>query len=115
MNDLVHKKCIPCETSQPPMKREDAQPYLDMMPEWKLANEGNSIERFYTFKDFAHSMKFVDAVADIAEEQGHHPDIHISYDKVRIELSTHFIHGLSENDFIVAAKIEALHSRMSKV
>lgn len=119
INDLANKKCIPCEGGVSPFTTEDAHVYGREVPEWEATfdknpvkeqgSHGARISREFKFADFVKAMAFVDAVADIAEGEGHHPDIHISYNKVSLELSTHSIGGLSENDFIVAAKIDALH------
>ena len=82
--------------------------YAKEVPEWKVAIDNKSISKEFKFKDFAEAMGFVNKVADLAEKEGHHPDIHISWNKARFLLSTHAIGGLSENDFILAAKIDAL-------
>jgi 4a-hydroxytetrahydrobiopterin dehydratase len=78
------------------------------VPGWVLDAEGKKISRDFVFKDFKEAMVFVNKVADIAEKEGHHPDIAIWWNKVKLELSTHAIGGLSTNDFIVAAKVNAL-------
>lgn len=103
---LANRKCVPCEDGAEPMSKKEAEEYLAHVKDWNLA--GNKIEKEFVFKDFKEAMKFVNKVAEIAEEEGHHPDIHISWDKVTLELTTHSIRGLSENDFIVAAKIDRL-------
>jgi 4a-hydroxytetrahydrobiopterin dehydratase len=100
---LQEQKCVPCHGGMPPLSREDAIVMHEEIPEWTLRD--NAVERTFTFKDFREAMKFVNKVAETAEQEGHHPDIHIYYSKVRIELTTHKIKGLSENDFILAAKI----------
>lgn len=106
--DLAQKKCIPCEAGTPPIQGGDIPTYLEQLKlDWKVI-AGKKIQREFAFKDFKEAMMFVNKVADIAEAEGHHPDIAIHYNKVMIELSTHAIDGLSENDFIVASKIEAL-------
>lgn len=79
---------------------------LGQVPGWEL--RGKSLARTFKFKDFVGSMAFVDRVAEIAETEGHHPDIHISWNKVALTLTTHAIGGLSENDFVLAAKINGL-------
>ncbi len=107
MNDLLKKKCVPCEGGMAPLSREQAEEYLAKVSGWKLSGDGKQISKEYKFKDFIGSVNFVDNIAGIAEEEGHHPDIHIFYNKVRLDLSTHSIGGLSENDFILAAKIDA--------
>lgn len=88
------------------MNIDEAKKHLAELQGWEL--ESDSIEKTFTFKDFAEAMRFVNAVADIAEEEGHHPDIEITYNTVEIELSTHAIKGLSLNDFILAAKIDKI-------
>ena len=103
---LMEQKCEPCRGGTPPLSRQEAQVMLSEIPNWTLKD--NSIERLFAFRDFKESISFVNKVAEIANEQGHHPDIHIYYNKVRIELSTHKINGLSKNDFILAAKIDGL-------
>jgi len=107
MNDLLKKKCIPCEAGVEPFAEKQAREYLPQVPGWTLDEKGRKISREYKFKDFIGAMNFVQKVADLAESEGHHPDIHIHYSRVLIELWTHAIGGLSENDFILAAKIDA--------
>ena len=107
MSELANKKCVPCEGGTLPVSEKYAREHLKKVGgPWELA--GGQIMAVYTFKDFSESMSFVNKVAHIAEEQGHHPDISISYNHVELLLTTHAIGGLSENDFIVAAKINAL-------
>jgi 4a-hydroxytetrahydrobiopterin dehydratase len=104
---LSEKRCVACEGGTPPMPHEEAQKLMaELHADWEL--EETEIKRRFKFKDFKEAMAFVNRVADIAESEGHHPDIKISYAKVKIELTTHAIKGLSENDFIVAAKIDQL-------
>ena len=104
--DLSEQKCVPCEIGGKPLAHEEAMALLTEIPQWTLKD--NSIEREFKFKDFREAIAFVNRVADVAEEQGHHPYIYINYNKVRLELSTHKIGGLSNNDFIMAAKIDKL-------
>ncbi len=105
---LLKKKCVPCEgRGIKPLSRTDAQDYLDELQGWTLNKDERQISKEFKFKDFIGAINFVHNVADIAEAEGHHPDIHIHYNKVLLELSTHAIGGLSENDFILAAKIDA--------
>ena len=103
---LTAQKCKPCEKGTPPLSAEEAGELAKDVPAWTLHEQ--SIEREFRFSDFREAIDFVDRVADLAEEEGHHPDIHISYSRVRLELSTHKIGGLSQNDFILAAKIDEL-------
>ncbi len=105
---LNQKHCVPCEGGMPPLDHKYVQKYSKEVPEWKVSDDEKKITREFTFKDFVEAMKFVNTVADIAQAEAHHPDIYIFYNKVRFELSTHAMNGLSENDFILAAKIDAI-------
>ena len=105
--DLLNKKCVPCEGGVFPLTREEAEKYLAEVSGWTLDEKTLKISKEYKFKDFIGAINFVDKISEIAEGEGHHPDIHIFYNKVLLELSTHAIGGLSENDFILAAKIDA--------
>ncbi len=102
--DLTKKHCVPCEGGMPPLDPERIPRYLKYAPGW-ASPDGKRIIREFTLKDFKAALDFVNRVGAIAEAEGHHPDIHWFYDKIRFELSTHAIGGLSENDFILAAKI----------
>ncbi len=104
--DLTKKKCVPCESSMPPLEEEEISSLLKQVSGWGL-KEGHVYKKF-KFKDFIEAMKFVNSVADIAEQEGHHPDICVHYSKIEIEIWTHAINGLSENDFILAAKIDEI-------
>ncbi len=107
--DFLSKKCKPCEISTPPMPKTKAQKYLKDIQGWELAeNDKLKIKRDFKFKDFKGSMDFVNNVANLAESEGHHPDIYIFYNKVNLILFTHAASGLSQNDFILASKINAL-------
>ncbi|HPI99086.1 MAG TPA: 4a-hydroxytetrahydrobiopterin dehydratase [Synergistales bacterium] len=107
--DLKEKKCVPCEGGIPPLTGEELQPYLEGAPHWEyLEGEVPCIRRVYRFKNFRGSWEFFDKVANLAEEEGHHPDILVQWNRVTLTLTTHAIKGLSENDFILAAKINAL-------
>lgn len=110
MSELAKKKCVPCEGGTKPLSPEKARELLMQIPGWTLATDSKIISREFTFKNFMDAMEFVSQVADIAEMEDHHPDIHIFYNRVRLDLSTHAIKGLSENDFIIAAKINELPS-----
>ena len=109
---LIEQKCVPCETGTPPLAAAEARSLAQEVPNWSLKEK--EIEREFRFKDFRQSMTFVNKVADMAEEEGHHPDIYIFYNRVRLTLSTHNIGGLSPNDFILAAKIDSLLASASR-
>ena len=103
---LQELKCEPCRGDTPPFSQEQAKVLLQDIPYWTLQDK--TIEREFRFKDFKEAIDFVNKVAETANKEDHHPDIHIYYNRVRIELSTHKIKGLSKNDFILAAKIDEL-------
>lgn len=104
---LTDKKCVACEGGVPPLTRGEIATYQPQVPEWRVSDDGLSISRQFEFKDFKQALAFVDKVGALAEEEGHHPDINLfAFKKVLITLSTHAIGGLSENDFILAAKID---------
>lgn len=104
---LTKKKCAPCEGGVPPLSESEARDLLGSVPGWSLTDDGKMIRREWTAKNFTAGIDFFNKVAAIAEEDGHHPDLHlVGYRKVIVELTTHAIGGLSENDFILAAKID---------
>jgi len=109
MNDLTEKHCKPCEGGVAPLSRDEASTLLARLePEWSLTPDGKALRRAYAFKNFFHTIGFVNAVAYIANTEDHHPDIKCGYNYCRLEFTTHAIGGLSENDFICAAKIDTL-------
>jgi 4a-hydroxytetrahydrobiopterin dehydratase len=109
MSDLIRKRCIPCEKGAKPLLPEEVARLATELPLWTVSASSTELSREIVFKDFVDAVVFVTDVAHIAEEEGHHPDLNLhGYNKVLITLSTHAIHGLSENDFIVAAKIDEL-------
>lgn len=110
--DLTQKHCVPCEGGTAPLTKKEAEVMMEHVPGWRLMQDAKkgqlSIGRDFEFKDFKEAMVFVEKVADIANSEDHHPDIYIFYNVVKLQLSTHAIGGLSENDFIVAAKTNKL-------
>ena len=106
--DLTQKVCVACEGNVPPLNKIEATVLLKQIPGWETDDVGKFLSRKFTFKDFAEALAFVNAVGAIAESEGHHPDLELGWGRVRVSLSTHAINGLSENDFIVAAKINQI-------
>lgn len=106
--ELAKKRCVPCEGGATPLPRGEAEALLAQLPDWELSPDGARITRRFSFADFAGAVAFANRVAAVAEQEGHHPDLHVSWGKVVVELSTHALGGLSENDFILAAKIDEL-------
>jgi len=103
---LAQERAGPVAAGTKPLSRPEAEKLAREVPAWTISH--GAIEREFRFKDFAEAMEFVNEVAALAQKQDHHPEIHISYNKVRLELSTHKIGGLSRNDFIVAAHVDRL-------
>jgi 4a-hydroxytetrahydrobiopterin dehydratase len=104
---LTQKHCIPCESGVQALSQEEIGAMIRQVPEWQLL-PGDWISRQFTFKNFVESLSFVNQVGEVAEAEGHHPDITFGWGYVDIKLQTHAINGLHENDFIVAAKINEL-------
>jgi 4a-hydroxytetrahydrobiopterin dehydratase len=104
--DLTSRHCKPCEGGTPPLPGAEIERYLADLPGWERHEA--VISKRFEFKNYCQTMGFVNAVAWIAQSQGHHPDLEVSYRSCRVSYTTHAIGGLSENDFICAAKVEAL-------
>ena len=105
--DLIGKKCVPCEGGTPPLTEAEAQKFLEGTTGWMYEN--NKLWREIVFKDFLSAVEFINRMAKIAEGEGHHPNFALhSWNKVKVELWTHAIGGLSENDFILAAKVNKM-------
>ncbi len=108
-NTLARKHCGPCEGNVKPMPREQAAALAAQVPHWAISADGVRIRREWRVRDFMTGLDFFRRVGDVAEAEGHHPDLHlVSYRQVAIELWTHAAGGLTENDFILAAKIDEL-------
>jgi|RhiMetdeSRZDD1v2_1073273.scaffolds.fasta_scaffold02385_16 4a-hydroxytetrahydrobiopterin dehydratase len=105
---LAAKTCVPCRGGIPPLPPARARELVSSTPGWSLEEASTRLTRRFEFRDFVEAMRFVNRVADLAEQQGHHPDIAIHWNKVDLTLWTHKIGGLHENDFILAAKINRL-------
>jgi 4a-hydroxytetrahydrobiopterin dehydratase len=109
VTDLPSKHCTPCEGGTPPLSRDQIRDLLAEVPHWRPLDDGKHIRREWRVKDFASAMTFLDEIGWLAEEEGHHPDLHLTgYRNVAVELSTHAADGLTENDFILAAKIDEI-------
>ena len=105
MTDLASKKCIPCSGEVPALKGDDLKPLIAQLDGWTVVEE-HHLTKTFKFPDFATALAYVNKVGAVAEEEGHHPDLYFTWGKVRIDIMTHAIDGLSESDFILAAKID---------
>ena len=111
MNDLINKKCVPCEGGVPPLDLSEIHKYQKKVDGWKIKPNEKKIfflEKEIKFNNFLDSQKFVNEVGKISENEGHHPDILFGWGYAKIRITTHSIEGLSENDFILAAKIDKI-------
>ena len=104
--DLIKKRCVPCEGGAKPFTGNEIKKYLNDVGAWELKK--GHLWRTFTFVEFLPAMDFVNKVAGLAEQEGHHPDFHIHYNIIELEVWTHAVNGLTENDFILAAKIDKL-------
>tara|TARA_B100000035_G_C20864265_1_gene493241 strand:- start:258 stop:605 length:348 start_codon:yes stop_codon:yes gene_type:complete len=110
-DDLLHKKCLPCEGGILPFDISEIHKYQKKVDGWNIIKDEKKIffiEKNFKFKNFIESQNFVIAVGKIAEDEGHHPDINFGWGYAKISITTHAIEGLSENDFILAAKIDQI-------
>jgi 4a-hydroxytetrahydrobiopterin dehydratase len=113
--ELLRKKCASCGGGIPPLSADQARAYLESVEGWQLVHDGQRIRREWTAKNFQAGIDFFNKVAALAEQEGHHPDLHLEgYRLVAVELWTHAIGGLSENDFILAAKINQVPIAVKK-
>jgi 4a-hydroxytetrahydrobiopterin dehydratase len=107
MSDLSSKTCVPCRGGVPPLQGQDLARFQQQVPQWRVIDE-HHLTREFTFPDFKTALGFVNRVGAVAEEQGHHPDILLTWGRVVLTLWTHKIDGLTESDFIMAAKMDKL-------
>lgn len=108
-SELQAKKCLPCEGGVDPCPLDFSKKQLEELQQWKITDDGKCIERKFAKKNFVQCLKLLNKIGELAEEEQHHPDLHLTgYRNLKVVLTTHAIGGLSENDFIVAAKIDAL-------
>ena len=109
MSNLTEKRCKPCEGGIAPIPRAEAEKMLSKLaPGWVLSTEAPALRREFKFRDFYRTMSFVNALAHVANIEDHHPDLEVGYGYCRVQFSTHAINGLSENDFICAAKVDLI-------
>ena len=109
MNELAARKCKPCEGGTAPLTPTQAQPLLAQLSSaWVLTEDAHAIRREFGFRDFYRTMSFVNALAHIANIEDHHPDLEVGYNYCRVTFTTHAIRGLSENDFVGAAKVDLI-------
>jgi 4a-hydroxytetrahydrobiopterin dehydratase len=106
--DLTDRHCVPCEGGVPTLTREESEAHLANVPGWELADDNKSISRRFEFKGFYKCMSFINAMAWVANSENHHPDFSAGYNYCEVTFTTHAIDGLSDNDFICAAKLNAL-------
>jgi 4a-hydroxytetrahydrobiopterin dehydratase len=112
---LTHKKCVPCEGGVPKYSQPESEAQIQKLNGWRIIRDGERIRKEWTVKNFMAGIKFFNDVARLAEAEQHHPDLHLEgFRSVAIELWTHAIGGLSENDFILAAKIDELPIELKK-
>jgi 4a-hydroxytetrahydrobiopterin dehydratase len=114
-SELVQKHCKPCEGGVEPATTEEAREQVAKLPGWQLSGDGLRIRKEWIVQNFTDAIEFFQKVAQVAEAEDHHPDLHLTgYRKVAIELSTHAISGLSENDFILAARIDQIPVKLKQ-
>jgi len=107
MSDLAERQCVPCRGGVPPLKGDELNSLAGRLPGWEVVNE-HHLRKHFEFKNFRESLDFVNRVGELAEDQGHHPDICFGWGKAEITIWTHKIDGLTESDFVLAAKIDRL-------
>jgi len=108
MTRLAQKHCVPCREGVPALRAGELLPYAQQLPDWKIIQE-HHITRSFLFSDFKAGLDFVNRVAAVAEAEGHHPDLCLAWGKVDVQIYTHKIRGLTESDFVLAAKIDELY------
>jgi 4a-hydroxytetrahydrobiopterin dehydratase len=105
---LSARRCQPCHAGTPPLTKDRAQELMQQLNDWELNEATTEISRTFRFKNYYQTIAFVNAVAWVSHQEDHHPDMEVSYNRCRVRYSTHSVGGLSENDFICAAKLDAL-------
>ena len=107
MSELAGRECVPCRGGVPPLKGDEIQDLISKLDQWSVVSE-HHLTKLYKFRDFKESLAFVNRVGELAEQQGHHPDISFGWGRAEVTIWTHKIDGLTESDFILAAKIDQL-------
>jgi len=107
MTDLAQKKCVPCRGGVPALTAEEILPLQNQVPDWEVVGD-HHLKRAFSFPDFKKALDFLNRIGEIAEKEDHHPDLFLAWGKVGVEVWTHKIDGLTESDFILAAKIDQL-------
>ena len=106
-NELAQKHCLPCRGGVPPLEGDQLRRLADQLPDWKVVDD-HHIAKTYVFPDFMQGLDFVNQVGQLAEREGHHPDVCLSWGRVDVSIHTHKIDGLTESDFVLGAKIDAV-------
>jgi len=109
MSSLADQRCVPCRGGVPPLEGEALEKLSAQLPDWKVV-DGHHIKRTFLFPDFKSALDFVNRVGAVAESEGHHPDLYLAWGKVEVKIWTHKVDGLTESDFILAAKMDTLIS-----
>lgn len=109
MSDLADKTCVPCRGDVPPLRGKELEELERQLPDWEVV-EGHHLRREFRFRNFGEALDFVNRVGELAEEQGHHPDIDFGWGRAAITVFTHKIDGLTESDFVLAAKVDRLYA-----
>lgn len=112
MEELTTIRCVACEGGVPPLTQEETNLYLSKIKGWQLSADNKTITKHFSFKGFYKTMAFVNAIAWMANQENHHPDLQVGYNYCVVNYTTHAIDGLSKNDFICAAKVDALHPEL---
>ena len=109
MSDLADKTCVPCRGDVPPLRGKELEELESQLPDWEVV-EGHHLRREFRFRNFREALDFVNRVGELAEEQGHHPDVEFGWGRAAITIFTHKIDGLTESDFVLAAKVDRVHA-----
>ena len=109
-NQLTEKNCVPCQGNVPPLSRKQRQELLRQLTDWEIVGS-HHLHKTFRFPDFAAALRWVNTIGEIAEAEGHHPDINLTWGKVRVDIWTHEIDNLTENDFVLAAKLDEAEQR----